>query len=293
LSGFLPGWAKNQTNSENPFCAERNLMTNEAAVRPIIGVIASHHPRAGGNSRLSGIGEQYLLAVEAGGGIPLLIHLTRDAAVLQAHYAHCDGLLFAGGGDLDPALFGQAPHPQLGTVEPLRDEVELTLARRAISDRMPVLGICRGIQLLNVALGGTLYQDIPSELPAASDHYASAKETGRAHLAHSITLVPGSWLAARLGTHALPVNTFHHQALRDIAPGLQVTGRAPDGVVEAVEGAGPGFVLGVQCHPEDLWEYADPRWARLFAGFVDIARQHALAAAADAGVAGLSVILTR
>ncbi|MEP7191194.1 MAG: gamma-glutamyl-gamma-aminobutyrate hydrolase family protein, partial [Roseiflexaceae bacterium] len=155
---------------------------------------------------------------------------------------------------------------------------ELTLARQAIDDRIPVLGICRGIQLLNVALGGTLYQDIPSELPEASDHYASLQMPGRAHLAHQIELEPGSWLAAQLGTDQLLGNTFHHQALRDIAPGLLVTGRAPDGVIEAVEAAGPGFVVGVQCHPEDLWERADPRWARLFTGFVEAARQHALAA---------------
>jgi putative glutamine amidotransferase len=253
-------------------------MTNKAEQRPIIGVIASRYPRTGGNSMLSGIGEQYLRAVEAGGGIPLLMHLTRDAAVLQAHYHRCDGLLFAGGGDVDPAIFGHAPHPKLGMIESLRDEIELALARQAINDAKPVLGICRGIQLLNVALGGTLYQDIPSELPEASDHYASAKEIGRAHLAHSITLEPESWLAARLGTHALPVNTFHHQALREVAPGLQVTGRAPDGVIEAIEGTGLGFVIGVQCHPEDLWESADTRWAHLFAGFVDAARQHGLAA---------------
>jgi putative glutamine amidotransferase len=253
-------------------------MPNQTALRPTIGVIASRYPPGGVENVLSGIGEQYLLAVEAGGGIPLLIHLTRDTAVLQAHYQRCDGLLFAGGGDVDPAIFGQAPHPKLGTIEPLRDQVELALARQAIEDAKPVLGICRGIQLLNIALGGTLYQDIPSELPAASDHYASSKVPGRAHLAHEIALEPGSWLAARLGTQALLGNTFHHQALCDIAPGLRVTGRAPDGVVEAVEGAGPGFVVGVQCHPEGLWESADPRWARLFSGFVDAARQYALAA---------------
>jgi putative glutamine amidotransferase len=252
-------------------------MTNKAEARPTIGVIASRYPRTGGNSMLSGIGEQYLLAVEAAGGIPLLIYLSRDAAVIEAHYRRCDGLLFAGGGDIDPLIFGQSPHPKLGTVEPLRDDVELALARRAIEDAKPVLGICRGIQLLNVALGGTLYQDIPSELAESSDHYASAKATGRAHLAHPIVLEPGSWLAARLGTHELPVNSFHHQALCDIAPELWVTGRAPDGVVEAVEGLGSGFVIGVQCHPEELWESADVRWAQLFDGFVDVARQRALA----------------
>src|SRR5690242_15913423 len=150
-------------------------MTNGAELRPTIGVIASRYPPAGVDNVLSGIGEQYLLAVEAGGGIPLLIHLTRDQVVLQAHYQRCDGLLFAGGGDVDPAIFGQAPHSKLGTVEPLRDQVELALARRAIEDAKPVLGICRGIQLLNIALGGTLYQDIPSELPQATDHYASSK----------------------------------------------------------------------------------------------------------------------
>jgi putative glutamine amidotransferase len=253
-------------------------MTNEAEARPIIGVIASRYPRPGRNSILSGIGEQYLLAVEGGGGIPLLIHLTRDAAVVQALYRRCDGLLFAGGDDVDPAHFGQAPHPRLGAVEPLRDEVELTLARQAVEDGKPVLGICRGIQVLNVALGGTLYQDIPSELPEALDHYASSKAPGRAHLAHQIALEPDSWLAAQLETVDLPGNTFHHQALRDIAPGLRVTGHAPDGVVEAVERVGPSFVVGVQCHPEDLWEQADVRWARLFAGFVEAARRYALAA---------------
>ncbi len=251
-------------------------MTNGSEARPTIGVIASRYSPAGGDNVLSGIGEQYLLAVEAGGGIPLLIHLTRDPVVLQAHYQRCDGLLFAGGGDIDPEIFGQAPHAKLGKVEPLRDQVELALARRAIDDRKPVLGICRGIQLLNVALGGTLYQDIPSELPEASDHYASSKVPGRAHLAHPIALEPGSWLATQLGTNELSVNTFHHQALRAIAPGLRVTGRAPDGVVEAVEGVGTNFLVGVQCHPEGLWESADPRWALMFSGFVDAARQYAL-----------------
>ena len=254
-------------------------MSNTATARPIIGVIASRYPRPGSNSILAGIGEQYLLAIEGGGGIPLLIHLTRDEAAVQAHYRRCDGLLFAGGGDVDPAYFGQAPHPKLGSVEPLRDEVELALARQAIDDGKPVLGICRGVQLLNIALGGTLYQDIPSELPDALDHYASAKAPGRAHLAHPIALTPDSWLAAQLETDELPGNTFHHQALRDIAPGLRVTGRAPDGVIEAVEGQGPGFVVGVQCHPEDLWEQADARWARLFAGFVEAAQQGRLVGA--------------
>jgi putative glutamine amidotransferase len=248
-------------------------MTTRTESRPMVGIIGTRHPRPG-SSMLAGFGEKYLLAIEAAGGIPLLIHLTHDTEVLDAHYQRCDGLLFAGGGDVDPAYYGAAPHPNLGTVEPLRDEVELALARRAAGDGVPMLGICRGIQLLNIALGGTLYQDIPAELPGALDHYASSAAPEHAHLAHPLTLATDSWLAARLETTALPVNSYHHQALCDVAPGLRVTAYTADGIVEAVEGVGPNFVIGVQCHPELLWEDADPRWARLFAGFVDMARRH-------------------
>ena len=248
-------------------------MSLEHQARPIIGIVAARYLRPGATgSFLSGIGEKYVYAVEAAGGIPLLIHLTRDAEALDVLYRHCAALLFAGGGDVDPARYNAEPHPQLGAVEDLRDEVELALAQRALAEGRPVLGICRGIQVLHVALGGTLYQDIPAELPGALDHYASRTAPERAHLAHPVALAEDSWLAERLGTPEIPANTFHHQALRDVAPGLRVTGRAPDGVIEAVEGTGAGFVAGVQCHPEELWHTAEPRWARLFQGFVEVAR---------------------
>jgi putative glutamine amidotransferase len=126
--------------------------------------------------------------------------------------------------------------------------------------------------MLNVALGGTLYQDIPAEVPGALDHEESTKQHDMAHLAHPIALEGGSWLAGQLDADELIVNSLHHQALRDIAPGLRVVGRAPDGVVEAVEGAGSNFMIGVQCHPEELWERADARWARVFARFVAAAQ---------------------
>jgi putative glutamine amidotransferase len=246
--------------------------------RPTIGIICGRYTRDNSNT-FAGIAETYLHAVEAAGGIPLLIYLSRDAAVLDAHYRRCDALLFAGGGDVDPRHFRAEPHPQLGSVDALRDEVELALARRAAADGLPMLVICRGVQVLNVALGGSLYQDIPAELPEALDHYASRHVPGRAHLAHAVALDPGSWLAGRIGAYELSVNTFHHQALRDLAPSLRIVGRAPDGVIEAVESTGPNFVVGVQCHPEELWDRADARWSQVFAGFIDIARQRALAPA--------------
>jgi putative glutamine amidotransferase len=240
--------------------------------RPTIGIPCAVYPDSW-YTPANGNAISYLRALEAAGGIPLLIHLTRDAEVLDAHYRRCDALLFAGGEDVSPSFYGAAPHPRLGATNPAQDEVELALARRAAADGKPILGICRGVQLVNVALGGTLYQDIPAELPGALDHAESTERRDMSHLAHPLALDEDSWLAERLGARELPVNTLHHQALRDVAPGLRAVGRAPDGVVEAVEGTGSGFVLGVQCHPEELWERADPRWARVFEGFVEAARQ--------------------
>jgi len=245
-------------------------MTRTLTRRPVIGIPCSAYPDSW-YTPTNGNAISYLRAIEAAGGVPALIHLTRDAEVLDAHYRRCDGLLLAGGEDVDPAYYGAVPHPKLGQPNPFQDEIEIALTRRAAAEGKPILGICRGVQLLNVALGGTLYQDIPAELPGALDHAESITRRDMAHLAHPIDLEANSWLADRLDAGTLIVNTLHHQALRDVAPGLRVVGRATDGVIEAVEGVGPHFVLGVQCHPEELWEHADPRWARVFAGFVETA----------------------
>ncbi len=239
--------------------------------RPIIGIPCGAYPDSW-YTPTNGNAISYLRVIEAAGGVPALIHLTHDAEVLATHYQLCDALLLAGGEDVHPSFYGVEPHPKLGKPNPFQDEVELVLARRAAADCMPILGICRGVQLLNVALGGTLYQDIPAEIPGALNHEESTGRRDMAYLAHPITLEGDSWLAGQLDADELMVNTLHHQALHEVAAGLRVVGRAPDGVVEAVEGGGPGFVVGVQCHPEELWERADRRWARMFAGFVEAAR---------------------
>ncbi|HET9223076.1 MAG TPA: gamma-glutamyl-gamma-aminobutyrate hydrolase family protein [Roseiflexaceae bacterium] len=239
--------------------------------RPIIGIPCSAYPDSW-YTPANGNAISYLRAIEAAGGVPALIHLTSDAEVLDAHYRRCDALLLAGGEDVHPSFYGVEPHPKLGKPNPFQDEVELALARRAAADGMPILGVCRGVQLLNVALGGTLYQDIPAEVTGALDHEESTRQREMAHLAHPIALEGDSWLAAQLDADELTVNSLHHQALREVAPGLRVVARAPDSVVEAVEGIGSSFVVGVQCHPEELWERADGRWARVFAGFVAAAQ---------------------
>ena len=244
-------------------------MTYVRTPRPVIGIPCAVYPDSW-FTPANGNAISYLRAIEAAGGIPALIHLTGDAEVLDAHYRRCDALLLAGGEDVDPSWYGAPPHPKLGKTNRAQDDLEIGLTRRAVADGRPVLGICRGMQLLNVALGGSLYQDIVSEISGALNHNASTDRRDMAHLAHPIALEADSWLAGRLDAAEVIVNTLHHQSLKQLAPILRVVARAPDGVVEAVEGSGPGFVVGVQCHPEELWERADRRWARVFEGFVTL-----------------------
>lgn len=192
----------------------------------------------------------YVRAVVLAGGIPLILSplIPPDQAAQVAE--GLDGLVLTGGEDVDPAYFGQEPHPRLGPVDRVRDALELAMFREAWSREIPVLGICRGIQLLNVGLGGTLWQDIPSERPAALTH---AQPDARDARTHTVEITAGSRLAQALGTVRCEVNSFHHQSIRELARGLTITARAPDGEIEAVEsGAGAPWLLAVQWHPEEF-----------------------------------------
>lgn len=235
--------------------------------RPIIGVVASRFLR--NDHQTAGLAETYLKAITAAGGIPLLMHQTDDDDVLEWHYRQCNGLLLAGGGDVEAHHFGEDPHPNIGTLEPLRDAVELSLIRRAAADSLPTLGICRGAQVLNIALGGDIWQDVPSQYPSEVDHYASERlPVGEKHYGHPLLLTEGSWLAAQLGTTSLPVNTYHHQAIRQVAPGFVATAHAPDGIVEAIERTDGGLMVGIQCHPEQMQQPGEGNWPQVFAAFV-------------------------
>ena len=150
-----------------------------------------------------------------------------------------------GGDDIDPARYGEAPHPRLGAVSPERDTAELLLARWAFTDGKPLLGICRGLQVINVARGGSLWQDLPSDHSGSLNHYASATLQRWGTIDHPITLAEGSRLAGLLGTTAIGVNSLHHQAVKRLGMGLRVVGYAPDSVVEAIEGEDEAFVVGV------------------------------------------------
>jgi putative glutamine amidotransferase len=215
--------------------------------------------------------QRYSRAVATAGGLPVMIPLLEDEDTLRALYDRLDGVLLPGGVDLDPGTYGEAPLPTCGRLDPARDRVELAFARWCIEQGKPLFGLCRGLQIVNVALGGTLYQDIAAQRSDAIKHdYFPTAGYRRDHLAHQVTVASGSRLDALVGTAPLKVNSMHHQAVKALAPGLVSTAVAPDGLIEAVESPERPFLLGVQWHPESLTE-RDPRMHRLVAGFVEAA----------------------
>ena len=240
--------------------------------RPVIGVPCATAPEPWYSPSFT-LPASYLRAIEAAGAVPMLIQPTDNVEVLAALYARCDGLLLAGGEDVHPSNYGATPHPRLELTNPRRDTAELTLVRWALADHTPILGICRGLQLLNVAMGGTLYQDLPSERGGSIDHTAGDARREFRLLSHDMTLQPSAWLAEALGASELAVNSLHHQGIRDLAPGLRAVGHAPDGLIEAVESANDTLIVAVQSHPELVWADADPRWARVFSRFVAHCRE--------------------
>jgi putative glutamine amidotransferase len=211
----------------------------------------------------------YLESIRRAGGEPIEIGVgTADAFDVLGR---ADGLLLTGGGDVDPALYDQDRHPKFEPAEPGRDEFEIKLVRVALAANLPCLAICRGMQVLNVALGGSLIQDIPDQVPGAVNH--SVREP-RYAIAHEVWVSPESLTFELLREHiedgeVCQVNSRHHQAVKQAAEGLEVTATAPDGVIEAMERRGSGFCVAVQWHPENFWRTGEFR--SLFEGFVKAA----------------------
>jgi putative glutamine amidotransferase len=218
----------------------------------------------------------YLDAVQQAGGVPVPLppQLTPPGRAELLKRLH--GVLLTGGGDVDPRHFGESPHATTSEVSAARDGLEIALTRWAIQTRLPLLAICRGIQVLNVALGGSLHQDIPSAPGSPYDHSQTALQTrARGTTAHPVKVQDGSRLAGILGVLEVDVNSFHHQAINRLGRGLEAVAWAPDSIVEGVELGDDGqFVVGVQWHPEELVGH-DPSARRLFAALVDRARERA------------------
>lgn len=237
--------------------------------KPLIGISSRLLQTTTPGFTAAGVYTPYLESIIAAGGAPVIFPFTEDTAALKALYDLVAGVLLTGGEDIDPVHYKEEPHSQLGRVDQTRDTAELNLTRWAVGEKKPLLAICRGIQVLNVALGGSLFQDLPSQVKPKIDH---DQEEERDKTSHLLKLEQNSKLAQVLGTDTIWANSMHHQAINGLAPGLKVSAKSEDGIIEAVEGSGNSFVLGVQCHPELLWQNTNRDWLKLFSSFVDSAR---------------------
>lgn len=229
---------------------------------PLVGVTGTTE-MIRGRSRVR-VNEAYTRAVERAGMIPVVLPPLGEFAASGQAVGALHGLVLTGGEDVDPRRYGAARHPAADLPHEIRDASELALLSAARQQRTPVLAICRGLQIVNVALGGTLVQDLPTERPDALPHDPGGPRDARVH---AVRVDAGSRLARALGATELTVNSSHHQSILSLAPSLVATGRAPDGTVEGVETADEWWMIGVQWHPEELVDTPDP-WDRgLFDAF--------------------------
>lgn len=213
--------------------------------------------------------QRYFLAATMVGAVPWMIPLLDDdLGTLREIYERLDGILIPGGVDINPAEYGEAVRPECGNLDPARDRVELQLTRWAMEDGKPVLGLCRGLQVINVATGGSLWQDLATQGTSFQKHdYFPTAGFERDHLAHDVEVIASTKLKRYLESSRVPVNSMHHQGIKQLGNGLVASAIAPDGLIEAVEGADDAFLIGVQWHPE-VFEMTDPHVRHLFGGFI-------------------------
>jgi putative glutamine amidotransferase len=235
-------------------------------MKPLIGITTNQSQNAYGQPTIM-LMQSYVNAVIGAGGVPVLIPSLIAEDGWDAVYSRLDGILFSGGGDISLQYFAGEPHPRIDGVDLVRDAIELKLVNTAASDGKPFLGICRGCQVVNVALGGTLYTHIPDQFSHALDHdYPGNKRTV---LVHQVKIDEGTRMAEIYGEPIIKVNSLHHQGLKEIAPSLRVAGHSPDGLVEAIELPDHPFGLAVQWHPEWLTDQEPTR--NLFRKFIEAA----------------------
>lgn len=230
-------------------------------MKPIIGVMPLWDDEKQSIWMLPG----YMDGIQQAGGTPIIFPFSADEAELKQVAQMCDGFLFTGGHDVSPEVYHKEPLEGLVSCCKKRDAMEEIVLRDAVQSGKPVLGICRGIQFINAALGGTLYQDIPTQHPSAVEHHQQPPY----HMpSHEVAVVKGSPLYKYLKTENLPVNSCHHQAIKELAPGLEVMAVAPDGLVEAVHMPGHRFLWSVQWHPEFSYQ-TEISSRRIFSAFVE------------------------
>ena len=241
------------------------------SARPLIGIATQTQEAVPGQlPRCWIMSQQYVKVLASLGAVPWLIPLLpNDPATLREVYDRLNGLFLTGGVDVDPSRYGESKLEQCGHTDPDRDAVEIQLLQWAIADRKPVLAVCRGCQVVNVACGGTLYQDVPSQCPDKIKHDFFPPESGdpgRSYLAHEVSVAPATRLGRCLGVDRAIVNSMHHQAIKTLAPNLAPSAWAPDGLIEGIEGTNGHYLVAVQWHPEEITD--QPGQRRLFTEFL-------------------------
>jgi len=236
-------------------------------VRIIVGVSAAYDWTRNTYS----ISEAYIKSIEIAGGTPIIIPPTYNMSIEEI-LDRIDAVILSGGPDIDPYLYGEIPIPKMGQINPLRDKFEIELARKTVEKGKPLLAICRGIQVLNVAFNGTLYQDINTQIPNSirhAWHTTTGTEVPPNYPTHTVKLKRDSKIYRIFNKEVLRVNSFHHQAVKDVAKGFEATAWADDGVIEAIEYIGDKFVIGVQWHPEWMW---DSEMIKIFKALIEAAK---------------------
>lgn len=241
-------------------------------MRPLIGIPCQADYREGSGRPIYCNNRTYIHAIENAGGVPVLIPMLNDLSLLESLLTRLDGLLFSGGVDMNSCHYNEEAHPHLGEFDQRLDEFELFLVHWALQARMPIVGVCRGMQLLNVALGGSLYQDLETQYPEVMVH--CRRELPRNTLIHSVHVTAGSQMEQVLGTNEIWINSIHHQAVKEPGQGVRISGHSEDGVAELLEMADYPFVLGIQGHPEELYTN-ETLCAKLFSAFVEACSQYA------------------
>lgn len=237
------------------------------AGKPVIGLTCHLRER----NEFTVVVKGYIDSVFAAGGIPLCIPPVEDEGDFDQYIGMLDGILFTGGADVSPRYYGEEPLRGVEYIAPYRDYSELGLFKRAYERRMPIFGICRGNQLINVALGGTLYQDINKQIPDSFGHYPG--DTPSNELYHSVNITEGSRLEGIMGENKIYVNSFHHQAVKVLGSSLRVAALSQDNIIEGIEAEDDRYLLGVQWHPECLTKRY-PEFLKLFKSFVNAASEY-------------------
>ncbi len=232
--------------------------------KPLIGITAGHSKNKFGLPQIHLL-RTYVDATIAAGGVPVIIPSELAATDWELLYAKLDGVILSGGADIDPKIFNGEEHPTVYSIDAERDALEIALTKKVVADEKPFLAICRGFQVLNVALGGTLYTHICDQLENPLQH-DSNKELSRDYLAHEVKVDEGTRLAEILGSPIVKVNSWHHQGVKEIPPMLKVTAHSPDGLVEGMEIPEHPYAIAVQWHPE--WMPNDPAMRNLFETFI-------------------------